>query len=232
MFASCHPAEVNEHQLQKHLTELWVDEGAVIAGERLFLAAWEVMDNYRINSAQRGFGRPAIDFLLLDSKGCMVALELKLAVRSPRDSWSVLCQVTHRAQRLAEEFTPALLESAYRDSHSGAYGRIEAHRDVGTLTEAHARFFDTTPLPALPGMPVRRVVAATHFGPAWGGIREAFVEGPREATVEAVSRYAPGGGAGREFRRWLELAPVAPSSLLAIGVLDWVVRPPQMPEAP
>ncbi len=102
-------------------------QGAVIAGERFFLAAWEVMDNYRINSAQQGFGRPAIDFLLLDSQGRMVALELKMTVRSPRDSWSVLCQVTHRAQRLAEEFTPVLLEAAYRACHSGAYGRVEAN---------------------------------------------------------------------------------------------------------
>ena len=60
---------LTEHQLQGHLTQVWVDKGAVIAGERFFLAAWEVMDNYRINSAQQGFGRPAIDFLLLDSKG-------------------------------------------------------------------------------------------------------------------------------------------------------------------
>lgn len=130
---------------------MWVGDGAVIAGERLFLVAWEVMDNYRIHSAQQGFGRPAIDFVLVDAEGRMVAVELKMSVRSPRESWSVLCQVTHRAQPLAEEFTPVLLESAYRACYSGAYGRMGAYPDVGELPQAHARFFDTTPLPALLG---------------------------------------------------------------------------------
>ena len=64
-----------------------------------------------------------------------------------------------------------------------------------------------------------RVVAARPVGPAWPGPRGAFVEGPREATVEAPSRYAPGGGAGREFRRCLSLAP-KDTSVLAPGVLD------------
>ncbi|MFW5471059.1 hypothetical protein ACOCJ4_13560 [Knoellia sp. CPCC 206435] len=117
---------MNEHQVQKHLAQLWVDEGADIGRERLFLAAWEVMDSYRINSAQQGFGRPAVDFLLLDSQGRMVALELKMTVRSPRDCWSVLCQVTHRAQRLAEGFTPGPAEGCLPDV---PLGRVRPRRD-------------------------------------------------------------------------------------------------------
>lgn len=116
---------LTEHQLQAHLTREWVTNGVAIAEERFLLAAWEVMDNYAINSAQQGFGRPAIDFVFLDSQWRMVALELKMGVRFPRDSWAVLCQVTHRAQRLAKEFTPVRLESAYRACRSGAYGRVK-----------------------------------------------------------------------------------------------------------
>ena len=142
-----------------------------------------------------------------------------MTVRSPRDSWSVLCQVTHRAQRLAEGYRPEFLESAYAACRSGKYGRLEATPHCG-LNEAHASFFGITAFDSLLGSPVRRVVAATEFGPPWVEIREAFVAEPRESISERISGYSMRGAAGREFGRWIGLADddgtlVAPSVLEA-----------------
>ena len=165
------------------------------------------MDNYRINSAQHGFGRPAIDFLLLDRGGRLVAVELKMILLAPRDCWSVLCQVTHRAHLLAAAFAHDRLESAYQECRSGRHGRVETTGDVPALRQAHAAFYDCDPLPTLPGLPARRVVAAPVFGPSWPAILHQFTTGPRQAILEELARYSPNGQSGREFRRFRELAP-------------------------
>lgn len=75
------------------------------------------------------------------------------------------------------------------------------------------------------GLPVRRVVAATRFGDAWPGVRDAFVAGPRGSVVEVLSRYSRRGGAGREFRRWTDLPPGR--NLLAPKVLELTVPLPK-----
>lgn len=196
---------MNEHQLQKRLTQQWLRDGMRWGSDRLFLAAWEVMDDYRVNSAEHGFGRPAIDFLLLDSSGRLVAVELKMRVRTPRDSWAVLCQVTHRARLLAAAFSFERLASAYKLCHSGQRGRVDPLPDVEELGQAHARFFGASPLPKLPGVPIRRVVAAPVFGASWPTILEQFSAGPREALDKRLERYSSKTGPGREIRRWLDL---------------------------
>ena len=222
---------VNEHQLQQCLTRAWVRDGVRVGGEQLFLAAWEVMDNYRINSAQHGFGRPAIDFLLIDRGGRLVAVELKMIVRAPRDCWSVLCQVTHRAHLLAAAFDHDRLESAYQECYSGRHGRVETTRDVPALRQAHAAFYDCDALPTLPGLPVRRVVAAPDFGPSLPEILHRFTTGPRQSVLEELARYSPNGRSGREFRRFRELAPDS-ESLHTPEVLTLTVPvPPPAPDA-
>jgi hypothetical protein len=200
---------VTEHQLQKRLTQEWLSDGVQLGSERLFLAAWEVMDNYGINSAQHGFGRPAIDFLLLDRSGRLVAVELKMQVQTALDSWAVLCQVTHRAHLLAAAFSPERLRSAYELCHSGQRGRVDLRSDVEDLEQAHARFFGSSPLAPMPGTPIRRVVAAPVFGGSWPTILEQFSTGSREAVGQLLGRYSGRTGRGREIRRWLDLPAVS-----------------------
>src|SRR6478752_4799839 len=114
-----------EWSLQKRLTRSWLRRGSVLLdGEELFLAAWEVMTDYRVNDARRHWNVPSIDFLFLDRHGRMVLVELKREVRTPRESWSVICQVTHRAHELAAGYSQARLENVYYDCRSGADGRI------------------------------------------------------------------------------------------------------------
>lgn len=198
---------MNEHELQSRLTRTWVRDGIRLGGERLFLAAWEVMDDYRINSAKRSFGRPAIDFLLLDRAGRLVAVELKMKVQAPRDCWAVLCQVTHRAHLLAAAFDTDRLVSASQACRTGQRGRVETTQDIEDLRTAHSRFFGIRALATLPGLPIRRVVAAPAFGAPWPSIRDRFVAGPPESLARELARYSYRGGAGLEFRRFLSIPP-------------------------
>ncbi|MCA1702056.1 MAG: hypothetical protein LC808_01805 [Actinobacteria bacterium] len=103
---------VNEWKLQDALTETWARDGLSVNGERLFLAAREVMTDWRINDRLRHFNLPSIDFLFLDAQGQMLALELKPKIATPRDAWSVLCQVTHRAVELKRNFAACKLKGS------------------------------------------------------------------------------------------------------------------------
>jgi hypothetical protein len=118
------PPDETEWSLQKRLTRSWLQgESTVLDGEKLFLAAWELMTDFRINDSRRHRNRPSIDFVFLDRAGRMVLVELKRKIITPRESWSVICQVTHRAHQLAAGYSHARLEVAYADCHSGADGR-------------------------------------------------------------------------------------------------------------
>jgi hypothetical protein len=211
----------SEHRLQKQLTAHWINEGVVIDDERHFLAAWEVMDDYRINSAVLGFGRPAIDFLLLDSRGRLLAVELKMRVKTKRESWAVLCQVTRRTALLAQGFNPARLASAHEACFSGRYGRVEARPT--TLQVEHARFFDTQPVESIAGLPARRVVAATDFSDTWNGVHDTFTTASRAEIDQEISRYSQKGWPGTEFKRWLDL-PTPLETLVAPGISTLVVE--------
>lgn len=208
---------MTEWALQKRLTAQWLDQRSVrLAGEQFFLAAWEVMTDYRINDARRHWSLPSIDFLMLDRSGHMVALELKRSVSTPREAWGVLCQVTHRAYRLAENYGEASLEAAYRDCHLGLDGRHTQRGPVVGLRRAHARAFDQEPLLDLPGVPMRRIVMAESFAPAFDRVVDQFTgAAPRdlEARLLQYSRR-------REFDRFLALPPraglVDPAPVLAL----------------
>lgn len=199
--------------MQKVLTRVWVRDGLMLDGERLFLAAWELMTDYKINDALLGFGKPAIDSLFLDAEGRMVALELKPSVLAPREAWAVLCQVSHRAYRLAEEYKPECLDRAYIACHSGLHGRVPVDEAVQPLWEAHAEFLDITALTNPVPLPVRRMVAAREFGEPWERICSTFTHAPREQIVQELSRYSTRGGAAREFNRWRAL----PEAISGVG---------------
>jgi hypothetical protein len=154
-----------EWHVQRVLTKSWLEgQRVVFASEPLLLTAWEVMSNYRINDARRHWNHPSIDFLFLDRSGHLVALELKRRVQSPRDAWSVLCQVTHRAYLLGEGYEETRLEAAYRDCWAGLDGRRVATSQVVDLHVAHARTFRQDPLDELPGWPMSRHVDTRATG--------------------------------------------------------------------
>ena len=161
------PRDETEWSLQKRLTRSWLGgEPAVLVDEELFLAAWEVMTDFRINDSRRHWNAPSIDFVFLDRAGRMVLLELKREIRTPREGWSVVCQVTHRSHELAAGYSQARLEMAYVDCHSGADGRKTGSVVPTDLVQAHADMFSQSALTELPGCPVRRVIMAKEFGSA------------------------------------------------------------------
>jgi hypothetical protein len=191
-----------EWALQKRLTRSWLrDSVAILAGEELFLAAWELMSDFRINDSRRYWNVPSIDFVLLDRAGCMVLVELKRTVTTPRESWSAICQVTHRAHQVAAGFSQPRLAAAYQDCHSGADGRVAGSVVPTELLEAHAEAFDQAALKRLPGLPVRRVIMATKFGPAFAPVLSFANAKTREDVVAALGRYKPRG----EIKRYLDL---------------------------
>lgn len=196
---------MKEWSLQKALTRTWAPHGVKVGGECLYLAAWEVMTDWRINDASRHWDRPSIDFVCLDSVGRLVLIELKIAVTTPRQAWSALCQVTHRAVELARSYTPDVLDGAHRACRSGEHGRMskQAVEPVGT---GHARFFALNAPVELPGRPVRRVVAATTFGRAWTKVLDEFTTEGHAQVGEHLRRcYSTGSPANRELARFLAL---------------------------
>ena len=75
---------MNEFRLQKELTSVWAPQGLTVGGQRLYLAAWQVMADWRINDADRHWNRPSVDFVCLDAAGRLVLIELKVAVTTPQ----------------------------------------------------------------------------------------------------------------------------------------------------
>ncbi len=212
------PTDETEWSLQKRLTTNWLEHDVVVLKqEPFFLAAWEVMTNYRVNDSRRHWNRPSIDFLFLDRAGCMVLLELKREVRTPRDAWSVVCQVTHRAHLLAASYSQSRLEEAYFDCHSGADGRMSASASVANLAQAHAKAFKQPPLRVLPGLPVRRFVMAKAFGPSFAPILSSMNCETTEQVTARLGRYRPRG----EIARYLNLpedARTYPAPIQAITI--------------
>lgn len=199
---------MNEWDLQDWLTTQW-SEGVLLDGERYFLAAWEVMfPSWQINDESKKWNEPSIDFLLLDRQGGLIALELKRMVTAPRDAWSVLCQVTHRAQQMRTSYSYDRLEEAYAAAFSGDHGRaLESRPASSSLADAHASFFELErPLQPNdfnadePG----RIVAAWSFGESWPDISRQFHNESFENLCTFLeSSYSF--NKAREFERFVEL---------------------------
>jgi hypothetical protein len=201
---------MNEFRLQKALTSIWAAQGLTVGGERLYLAAWEVMTDWRINDAARHWNRPSVDFVCLDSAGRLVLIELKRTVSTPRQAWSVLCQV-NRAVELARSYTPLALDDAHRACRSGRHGRVAEHA-VEPVVSAHARFFGLEVRSQLSGRPVRRAVAATMFGRAWPVVLDSFTTSrPEKVADELRRRYRTEAKGSREMARFLGLDVAQPN---------------------
>jgi hypothetical protein len=203
---------VTEWSLQKKLTANWLSRPLVtLADEQFFLVAWEVMANYRINDARKEFNKPSIDFLFLDARGQLVALELKRRVSSQRQAWWVLCQVTRRAHLLGEAYDETQLIGAYQHCRSGLDGRVTVPSEqVEDLRLAHAAAFGLDPLDHLPGVPVRRFVMAESFGPSFDEVLLKFTQGTRAEIANLLGGFPPKGELA-EFIRLPDLTRVDPS---------------------
>ena len=160
-----------EWELQAKLTSRWSKEGISIAGQKLFLASWEVMINsWEINDALKHWNEPSIDFLFLDREGNIWLVELKRYILTPRNAWVALCQVTHRAIELKKTYIWGNLENSFRAAYSGNHGRVETIQLLNNLLETHQKFFKLD-------MPIskdkfgknqfQRVVAALKFKSSW-----------------------------------------------------------------
>ncbi len=187
--------------MQKRLTAGWLTQMPVIHSEPLFLAAWEVMANYKVNDSRRHWNVPSIDFVFLDRAGLMVLVELKREVRTPRAGWDLVCQVTHRAHALASGFSQVGLESVYLDCRSGLDGRATRSSDIKPLLEAHAEAFSQSPIDELPALPVRRMVMADDFAPSFARVLRSVNTGTPTQVASALSSYKPTG----EIKRYLDL---------------------------
>lgn len=201
------PAVETEWSMQKTLTASWLAHETVeLHDEPFFLVAWEVMTTYKVNDARRHWNAPSIDFVFLDREGRMLLVELKRAVRTPREGWSVVCQVSHRAQALASGFSQRLLESVYLDCRSGPDGRTARKMSIPPLLRAHAEAFNQRPLRRLRALPARRMVMAAEFRPSFAKILSMANASTPEQVAEMLSRYKRTG----EIKRYLEL-PLGPA---------------------
>lgn len=166
----------NEWQMQARLTPEWVKNGTQLGGEPLFLAAWEVMTNWKINDSSRDWRFPSIDFLFLDRSGGIWLVEMKREVAHPKDAWLSLCQVSYRVVALKKTFSFSNLCSAHADCWSGVHGRVPLSTPL-PLTTSHQAFFQLSePLsPEHFGQGEwKRVIASTKFNHQFNTISEQF----------------------------------------------------------
>lgn len=142
-------------------------------------------------------------------------------MNTPRQAWSTLCQVTHRAVELGRSYSPEALDAAHRACRSGGHWRVpeQVAEPVGT---AHARFFALDAPAQLAGRPVRRVVAAAVFGAAWPAVLAEFTtSGHGELGEQLRRRYRTEAQGNRELARFLALEGALPD--VAVPVVPLMV---------
>ena len=210
---------MNEWQLQQRLQHEWASGGPVLHGERLLLVAREIMTDWDTNDAAVRWNLPPVDFVLLDAQGRLVVLELKMRIRSRRESALALCQVTHMASEFCGAFSLDLLNMAYRrdlDKGAGA----EAAK---SLKQAHTAFFDLSQPVTFTPNGARRVVAATAFSEAWASeVANFTADDVATLKLKLASKYALDANGNRAIRRFrdevfdpLNCAPRVESLLIA-----------------
>ena len=198
-----------EWELQEELTFRWSRKGLSIAGQRLFLASWEVMINsWEINDASKYWAEPSIDFVFLDRKGNIWLVELKRYISTPRDAWVALCQVTHRAIALKRTYTWRNLENAFRDAYSGNHGRVDNIQLSDNLSERHKLFFGLDKPISINEFGInqfQRVVAALKFSSNWKDICEEFANYDLKYLQNRISNLYKVTAKTKEFSRFMSL---------------------------
>jgi len=202
-----------EWDMQRRLTLHWKTNGALLGRNKLFLATWEVMVNsWRINDPHRHWTEPSIDFLFLDISGNIWLVEIKRYVKSPRDAWVALCQITHRAVELTKTYSLKKLEFAFRAAHSGQHGRVNASANVenASLVETHQAFFELDKPVSKDsiGKPsFRRVIGAKEFSPTWSEVKSRFDSSGLCILQKHIRSTYEISKTAKEFKRFLKLQP-------------------------
>lgn len=206
----CCTSGMNEWQLQEVLRSRWLTDGVVINDEPHLLAGWEVMTNWERNDAHGRFNLPSADFVLLNRRGRLVVLELKMRIRSPGECLRALCQVTHMAVQLAETFTLDKLAKLSVECRGDASTSSKSD-PVELLREAHQKFFSLSAPAPLVATEVRRTVAACEFGLQWASTLEFFTDSSDDLLrAHLQSHYGVTARSNLAMRRYLELpSPLA-----------------------
>lgn len=169
---------MDEWELQRRLTKIWVKEGIEVHGTELFLLAWEVMHpSWEINNGGERWDQPSLDFVFCDRRGDLWGLEIKRSITSARHAYCALCQVTTRVVGLAGALRDgdgdgyAKMQDAHMSTWCGHNGRVEhCKRDSVDLRRDHRKFYRLSQ-PLRPSHfnrgEMRRMVGALRFGCDW-----------------------------------------------------------------
>jgi hypothetical protein len=216
-----------EWDMQERLTQKWLEEGAFFDDKRVFLAAWEVMINsWEINDAHRRWNEPSIDFLFIDVDGNIWLVEMKRQIKTPRDAWSALCQVTHRAIVLGKTYSYSKLEFSYTAAYSGQHGRKKENSTSIGFLRAHQNFFKLSkPIEkAKFGSGVfRRVIAAKYFSNSWEGIKIGFDEKNIATVQKHIRENYTISKTTREFKRFMDLEQNEWNEFYNYPTSQWIV---------
>jgi len=197
---------MDEWDLQKYLTELWSCRGLKFQDERLFLAAWEVMsDDWGINDSKRDWHQPSIDFVFCDRRGSIWLMEIKNEASTPRSILSLICQVTHRAVSVHDNYSYERLALAFMETRSGIHGR-----NCGGIKDdfrrSHQAFFRLRrPLPKdrFNGSEIRRIISAREFNGSFYPILRSFNHDARGFRRRLIRDYS--WRSALEFKRFCKL---------------------------
>lgn len=164
----------NEGELQIRLAALWTKNGLTIGNQRLFLLGWELMPKtWRINDGGREWWHPSIDFVFMNERCDLYAVEIKDGIDSPRECWSVLCQVTDRACELFDHYSHDGLASFFLECGSDADRCIPVRNT--SLADEYQKFFSSEySLQKRSKYPIHRIVASTSFHVGFDDIANQF----------------------------------------------------------
>lgn len=201
---------MTEWELQACLEEAWSRTGVRLGAETLLLAGREVMTDWTRNDSRVSWNKPSIDFVALDGRGRLVAIELKNRLDTRGQTIAAAVQATSMALALAPTASWNNLERTRRRLLSG---RLE-----GDLATAWTSTFGT-PLPGTGNGfgPVRRLLVARSVRAAEVAGHEFGSAGPAELV--ALAERLGGGRLANRLRLWLdEPITLLPLEFLAVDV--------------
>jgi len=211
-----------EWDIQDELTARWIKDGGAICNQKkLFFVAREVMSpSWLINDKNNKWNEPSIDFVFIDAKGQIWLIEVKRAIKTPRDAWSALCQVSHRAVQLQKSYSFAKLSSAYLSTQDNGI----PHKS--DLLEEHKIHFDLSnpiSVDAIRDGPFRRVVAANSIAENFSDISSHF-SNSNIVELQKNIRENYNIANSREFERFLEISESEWKSVSSFPSEKWLLE--------
>jgi hypothetical protein len=211
-----------EWDIQDELTARWIKDGGAICNQKkLFFVAREVMSpSWLINDKNNKWNEPSIDFVFIDANGEIWLIEIKRTIKTPRDAWSVLCQVSHRAVQLQKSYSFAKLRSAYLSTQ----GNGNPHKS--DLLEEHKIHFDLSnpiSIDVIQDGPFRRVVAANSIAENFSDIKSHF-SNSNIVELQKHIRENYNIANSREFERFLEISESEWKSVSSFPPEEWLLE--------